>query len=274
MAYYILICMLFAGTVDAGQNKDDIQGMFQADRAFIQAVATKNKTGLDLILDADFTWTDVNGKTYTKSEVLQNVPTPLIKSEDVTQFRQLEYGNLVDIQMNAGRAHLLRVFVKREKAWKAMVYQEVMSLAAPPSFTPGEGADCVNPCKSVPYQPKNATERQVIAAYSKLETAAMAHNSAAFGMLVADEFAAASSNSDKVFDKRSRMAEFDHAKMGGLAPTPLVSAKMFDFSEAVLMTSEHKPDRGKPLHVTRIWVKRNGSWVSALSYQTAVAAAP
>ena len=101
-------------------------------------------------------------------------------------------------------------------------------------------------------------------AYSKLETAAMAHNSAVFATLVADEFVAASSNSNKLYDKRGRMEDFDHAKMAGVAPTPLVSARMFDFGDAVLMRSEHKPDRGKPLHVTRVWVKRNGSWMETL----------
>jgi hypothetical protein len=90
---------------------------------------------------------------------------------------------------------------------------------------------------------------------------------------VGDEFVAVSSNSDKISDKRGRMDDFDHSKNGGVAPTPLMSARMFDFGEAVLMTSEHQPDRGKPLHVTRIWVRRDGSWVETLSYQTSVKAA-
>jgi hypothetical protein len=106
-----------------------------------------------------------------------------------------------------------------------------------------------------------------------LETAAMAHNSAIFATLVADEFVAASSNSNKLYDKRGRMEDFDHSKMAGVAPTPLLSARMFDFGDAVLMTSEHQPDRGKPLHVTRLWIKRDGSWVETLSYQTSVKSA-
>jgi len=85
---------------------------------------------------------------------------------------------------------------------------------------------------------------------------------------------AASSNSNKLANKRGRMEDFDHSKNGGVAPTPLLSARLFDFGDAVLMESEHQPDRGKPLHVTRIWVKRNGSWVETLSYQTSVSAAP
>jgi hypothetical protein len=152
-----------------------------------------------------------------------------------------------------------------------IAYQELITLEAPPSFTPGAGKDCENPCKTINFSPHTDTEQQVANAYSKLETAAHARNSAAFGPMVGDEFVAASSNSDRLQSKRSRMEEFDRSKDGGVAPTPLLSAKMFTFGDAVLMVSEHQPDRGKPLHVMRIWVKRGGSWVETLSYQTAVA---
>jgi hypothetical protein len=249
----------------------DEQAMLQADRAFVEAAAKADKPALGKLLDADFTWTDFEGRTLTKAEVLRDPPKPSITNENA-QLKQYAYGEIGDVQANLGRAHVLRVWVKRRGGWKAMVYQEVMSLDAPPSFAPGAGKDCENPCKTVAYKPKNETEQQVVSAYSKLETAAMAHNSAVFATVVADEFVAASSNSNKIYDKRGRMEDFDHSKNGGLAPSPLVSARMFDFGEAVLMTSEHQPDRGKPLHVTRVWVRRDGSWVETLSYQTSVKA--
>jgi hypothetical protein len=260
IAYYILIagCVLCRAQDSA---------MLQADHAFVAAIAKADAGALEKLLDEDFTWTDSAGKTKTKSEVLQ---TRLNRAREQADFKEFTYGEIGDVQANLGRSHVLRVWVKRPGGWKAIVYQEVVSLDAPPSFAPGAGKNCENPCKMVPYKPKNATEQAVVTAYSKLETAAMAHNSAVFGTLVADEFVAASSNSNKVYDKRGRMDDFDHAKMAGVAPTPLVSARMFDFGDAVLMTSEHKPDRGKPLHVTRLWVKRNGSWIEALSYQTSI----
>jgi hypothetical protein len=247
--------------------------MIRADRAFVQAVASADHAALDKLLDADFTWTDFEGKTETKAQVLLHPPKPAIAIENVAQPKAYTYGQIGDVQVNAARAHVLRVWVKRPEGWKALVYQEVMSLDVAPSFAPGAGKDCENPCKTVAYQPKNETEQQVVVAYSKLETAAMAHNSAVFATLVADEFVAASSNSNKLYDKHGRMDDFDHSKMAGVAPTPLLSARMFAFGDAVLMTSEHQPDRGKPLHVTRVWVKRNGSWVETLSYQTSVRAA-
>lgn len=248
--------------------------MIDADRAFVQAVAASDKPALEKLLDADFTWTNFDGKTQNKAEVLQHLPSELNSSREQAELKQYNYGDLGDVQENSGRSHVLRVWVKRPAGWKAIVYQEVLSLDAPPSFAPGTGKDCENPCKTIPYQPKNETERQVAAAYSKLETAAVARNSAAFAPMVAEEFVAVSSNSNKVADKRGRMEDFDHAKNGGVAPTPLLSARMFDFGDAVLMISEHRPDRGKPLHVTRVWVKRNGSWMETLRYQTSIAASP
>jgi hypothetical protein len=258
--------VLFAATVATLSG----QTMMQADRGFVQAVRKADQAALDQLLDADFTWTTFEGKTQTKAQVLRGLPKPAIADENGAQLKEYTYGEIGDVQANLGKAHVLRVWVKRADGWKAIVYQEVVSLDAPPSFAPGAGKDCENPCKAVPYQPKNETERQVVMAYSKLETAAMAHNSAVFATLVGDEFVAASSNSNKLYDKRGRMEDFDHAKMAGVAPTPLVSARMFDFPGAVLMKSEHKPDRGKPLHVTRVWVERAGSWVETLSYQTSI----
>jgi glyoxylase-like metal-dependent hydrolase (beta-lactamase superfamily II) len=267
----VLLVVLWATLACAAQPD---QVMLQADRAFVEAAARADKPVLEKLLDADFTWTDSDGKTLTKADVLRDPPKPAITNQNDAQLKQYAYGELGDVQANLGRTHVLRVWVKRAAGWKAVVYQEVLSLDAPPSFAPGAGKDCENPCKTVPYQPKNEAERQVVTAYSKLETAAMAHNSAIFATVVADEFVAASSNSNKLYDKRGRMEDFDHSKMAGVAPTPLVEARMFDFGDAVLMTSEHQPDRGKPLHVTRVWVKRDGSWMETLSYQTSVAAAP
>jgi hypothetical protein len=151
-----------------------------------------------------------------------------------------------------------------------LVYQEVKSLDAPPTFAPGPGKVCENPCKSVPYQPKNEAEKAVIAAYMGLESAAMAHSASDWTTYTAEEFKAASSNSDQLLDKPTRLAGLEHEKMAGVSPTPLVSARMFDFGDAIVMISLHQPDRGKPLHVTRVWIVRGGKWVSTLSYQTSI----
>jgi hypothetical protein len=266
----IAIAFLVA-TAAAGFAQD--AGLMQADSAFVDAVTNVDKGALEKLLEADFTWTDAGGKVQTKAEVLRDTLKMAIANTKDAASRVYVYGDLADVQLNSGRSHVLRVWVKRSEGWKAIVYQELMSREKPPSFTPGAGKQCENPCKTIAFTPKTDTERQVALAYSKLETAAHARNSAAFAPMVADEFVAASSNSDRLQSKSSRMAEFDHSKDAGVAPTPLLSARMLTVGDAVLMLSDHKPDRGSPLHVTRIWVKRGESWVETLSYQTAVTAA-
>jgi Domain of unknown function (DUF4440) len=247
--------------------------MTQADATLVEALAKADKTALDKLLDANFTWINAGGQIRTKAQVLAELPAPAITNSKNAESKAYSYGDLGDIQVNRGRAHVLRVWARRPEGWKVLVYQEVLSREAPPTFTPGAGKDCENPCTTIPFQPKSKTEQEVAMAYLKLETAAHARNSTGFGPMVGDEFVAASSNSDKLQSKRSRMADFDRSKDAGVAPTPLVSARMFTFGNAVLMLAEHKPDRGRPLRVTRIWVKRAGSWAETLSYQTAVTVA-
>ncbi len=244
--------------------------MTAADRAFVEAVAKSDSSALAKLLDADFTWTDFEGKSLARTQVLKAIPRPAITDEKFADVKRYTYGDLGDVQADLGRTHVLRVWAKRGGAWKAIAYQEVQSLETAPTFAPGAGKDCENPCKGIPFTPANDTERAVAAAYSKLETAAMAKNSAVFATMVGDEFVAASSNSNKLYDKRSRMDDFDHSQNAGVAPTPFASGRMFTFGDAVLMISQHVPDRGRPLHVTRIWVKRDSNWVETLSYQTSV----
>jgi uncharacterized protein DUF4440 len=268
--WLVLITACVAALPHPAAAENAEQAMLQADRALVKAVANSDRQALEKILDEDFTWTDSDGKTEGKSQVLKNLPKPGIDGAAGAPAKDYVYGEIGNVQENLGRVHTLRVWVKRPAGWRAIVYQEVTSLETAPSFAPGAGENCENPCKSVPYHPNNGAEKQVVSAYERLETAAMAHNSAVFSTLVADEFVAASSNSNKLYDKRGRMNDFDHSKMAGVAPTPLSSARLFDFGDTILMTSLHRPDRGKPLHVTRIWVKRNGNWVETLSYQTSI----
>jgi hypothetical protein len=181
------------------------------------------------------------------------------------------YGQLGLVQTNSGNLYGLRIWVKRPAGWQLLIYQAV-SIGAPPSAEAGTG-QCENPCNTVPFQPQNEGERDVIRAYQAVERAVTAHDSAAWGIHIANEFFAVTSNSDRPLDKAARMAGLDNQKVAGIAPFPLVSARMFKVGGAMVMTSLQQPEHGLPLHVTRVWFKRNGTWLEAYSYQTAVQAA-
>jgi len=252
------------------------QAALQADREFVRAAAKGDKEGVGKLLDADFTWTDAQGKTYTKSEALTELPQLAVSEDSEAHMEQRAYGQVVAVMASHGKAYALRVWVKRPAGWRALVYHEV-TLREQPAAPGGSGVkECENPCKSIPYKPKNEAEQAIVASWQALETGVTAHDSAAWAPHIADQFAMLSSNNDHPLSKADRMATLDKQKQTGVgsAPAPLVSAEMFDFGDAVVMKCLHQPFTGKPVRVTRVWIKRDGKWVMSISYQTTIQAVP
>jgi hypothetical protein len=243
-----------------------------ADQSFVRAAAAGDAGSVASVLDQDFTWTDANGRTLDAAHVKQAMPKPAIANEGGAQTASYEYGNVAVVQANAGKLHTLRVWVKRPAGWRLLVYQEVKSLDAPAiaGSAPAPGSKCENPCGAVPYTPKTATERDVMKAYTSLEEAAMGGKADEWKQVAADEIALVSYNSDRTFDKTTRAAAIAKATLGGVAPTQLLSARLFEFGDTVVMASQHRAPAGNLIHITRVWVKRDGRWQETLSYQTAV----
>lgn len=249
------------------------QAVLQADSNFAASVAKGDTAAVEKLLDRDFSWTDAAGKAFTRTEVVTSLPKPSIGNESEAQKTHRNYADVELIQARSGRANILRIWVKRPSGWRLLAYQEATLTSGTPTPIPGTAATCDNPCKSLPYKPKNETEREVLAGYMALQTATVYHNSTDWGKYVADEFSAASSNSNKILDKQGRMADLERSKMAGYAPMPVEKLQLFDFSQAVVLESQHQPLGGKPVHITRLWIKRDGRWLEAVSYQTRIEAA-
>jgi len=250
------------------------KAVLQADRTFVEAVAKGDSSKLNGLLDKDFTWCDSNGQVLSAAEVARSVPKDSLGDESGVEVAERTYGDVGAVNASQGKIHVLRLWVKRAEGWKLLVYHEVKQLDQP-STSAGSGVkECENPCKTVPYQPANQAERDIIASWQALETGVTAHDAAAWAPHIADEFVQISSNSDHPISKSGRMEALNKQKQSGVgsAPSPLVSAKMFDFGDAVIMTCLHQPFSGKPVHVSRLWIKRDGHWVMVISYQTTIQA--
>ena len=254
---------------------EDDPAVMQADRQFVQAAAKADAAAIGKMLDASFTWTDAEGKTFAAEEVLRAVPKDALGDESGAEVSERTYGQVGAVQAGRGKVHILRMWIQRPEGWRLLVYHEVKQLDQP-STSPGSGVkECENPCKMVPFQPANEAERAIIASWQALETGVTGHDAEAWAPHIADEFVQISSNSDHVISKAGRMETLNKQKASGVgsAPSPLVSAKMFDFGDAVIMTCLHQPQSGKPVHVSRLWIKRDGKWIMSISYQTAIQAA-
>jgi len=249
-------------------NADDSTALLQADRTFVQAIAKSDTKSLSTLLDPDFTWTDSAGKTFSRSAVLDKAPASSGNGSDA-EIQQRTYGDVGLILATTGRVHVARFWVKRPGGWRLLVNHEATLSEEARSGAP-RPKDCENPCKTLPYEPKNDAERGIVASWQALETAVTNHESQPWGQHIADEFLLINSNNDHPFTKADRMAILDKQKVTGTAsaPIPLASAKMFDFGDTVIMTAEHQRGSDKPVHVSRIWTKRDGNWLMAFSEQT------
>jgi hypothetical protein len=268
----IALCTGARATAQNGRAASaEDRALIQVDRA-VFAAAKPSASRINNLLDSEFTWTDSSGVTRNRSEIVQAiqsgkglpVETPIVHEVGATNIE----GQVAVLRENRGRLYVLHVWVKRDSGWRLLVYQAVASGA--PASGKSEKEECDNPCKTVPFEPQSEDQRAVIQAYQAVERAVTAQDSAAWGLHIADEFFAVTSNSDRPLDKKTRMAGLDSQKVGGIAPFPLVSARMFQFGDAMVMISRQQPKNGLPLHVTRIWFKRNGSWVETYSYQTTI----
>jgi hypothetical protein len=276
---FLALVLLSAGFLLSATNRNTFaaegdSAVMQADRQFVQAAAKADAAALGKMLDAEFTWTDTEGKTVSADEVLRAVPKDALGDESGVDSSERTYGQVGAVNVSSGKVHILRMWVQRPGGWRLLVYHEVKQLEQP-STSAGSGVkECENPCKSVPFKPANEAEQAIIASWQALETGVTAHDAEAWAPHVADEFVQISSNSDHVITKAGRIETLNKQKQSGVgsAPAPLVSAKMLDFGDAVIMTCLHQPYSGKPIHVSRLWIKRDGKWIMSISYQTTIQA--
>ncbi len=249
--------------------------MLQGDRSLLEAIGKSDAGALRKILDPRFTWTDAQGKTLIKKEVRAAVPKPADQSGAEPKLHL--YGRVALVTSMRDDVYVMRIWAHRARGWRALIYQEVAVKPAPAGDAPAGATsaataapkDCDNPCKTLPYRPRNPDERAVIESWQALESAVAAGKGADWAPHVADEFVVVGNT--RVQDKQQRIAAVNRA---GGTPAPLVSAKMFYFEGAVVMAAELQPVAGKPIAVNRIWVKRDGTWQMAVSYQTVIQDAP
>ena len=264
----VLAIAAFCGEGLAATSSE--QAVRNVDQALLAAIAGNDKRAISRLTDASFSWTDSNGKTYSLADVRRSLPQ--VANQRAAEIKVFSYGRVAMVRSNQDNVYALRIFVKRGQSWRALVYHEVTANPPPPSAAAPAAsavAACENPCKTLPYKPRNAAERAMIRSWQELETAVSLGKGADWAPHAADEFFVV--NNSRVQDKAARIAAVNR---GGASPAPLTSAIMYNFGDAIVMIAEHQPDSGKPYHVSRIWVKRDGVWQMAVSFQNIVQRAP
>jgi len=250
----------------------DDQGVLQADQALLQAMGKGDKAALDGLLDPEFTWIDSEGKSQTRAEVLQNLPRPA--NSDVAALERT-YGQSAVVRANRGKVQVMRIWARRARGWQAVLYQEV-TLSGPAQASAAAGrpgaSDCENPCTTIPFQPDTKSEKEAIASWQGVMVAMANNDVEAYVPLIADEFTATDTHHDVAFNKADRIAQIQKQKQSGerSMPPAMLSARMFDFGETVMMIAREQRPNVKPYLNTRMWVKRDGRWQMLFSFNTRI----
>jgi len=242
--------------------------LISADRALVAALANGDTGTAAGLLDDDFTWVDINGRILSKPQLAQGLARPPLGTEAGLAPAIHHYGDVATIAVDRDKVFVLRIWVRRGGPWRALVCHEVsQNLTAAPHGPGRKYWD--NPCKIIPYAPRNADERDALASWQQMETAVMQHDAETWARHVADEFMVVGAARQHSKTDRKAVIEEQKRTDANSAPAPLVSARLFGFPEAMVMTCEHQPFHGKAAQVSRVFVKRDGAWLMAVSYQTA-----
>jgi hypothetical protein len=257
--------------------------LFQADQSLAQALGKADKAAVGALLDENFEWTDVAGKTWSRAQVLQNLAKFKIESEADWTHAYPHVGVVLNIHHSPRFAH---IWVKRPAGWRAFVYLDtpipVMPAKPLPLHHYEANAPCNNPCTTIPVTPTTAADKAIIKTWLTAKVAERHPDPDAWTLVAGDEFLIINDLprlKDGIAMKSERMAQLAKAKLRGgigVPGDPITSMRMIDFGgDSSVFISHHVPrDGGKPYYNIRVWVYRNGGWQIVISQQTTIQAAP
>lgn len=258
----------------AGGSGDERE-VIQANRDLLSALAQSDGAAVARLLDADFTWINAAGESWDRAQVLKKLPKP---ANSTVEPQVREYGQAAVVRANLDTMQVMRVWVKRSSGWKALLYQEVkLSGPSQPAANPGnQTVECENPCKTIPFQPETDAEKGAITSWQEVMRAMAENDADAYAPLIADEFTATDTHHSAVLNKAERLEQIRKQKKNGTkrAPPELVSARMFDFGDAVMMIARERRPGAKGYFNTRMWVKRGGLWQMVFSFNTRIERGP
>ena len=275
----LLAVLLLALASPAPASPQD--GALAADHSLTTAINKADQASVEKLLDPEFSWTDRTGKTRSKSEILPALAS--LASESDADVKIIDAGHVVLIHGNHripsqnASVRFLRVWVKRSEAWQLLVYQETTKADKNPEKRSGFGAPsngmavaCENPCKTVPYKPDTAAEREVVSMWQAVERTVLTNDVEAWTPNFTDDFIFVTPDGGAPLNKANRVAMITELRRANttLIPAEVTSMKVWVLGDAAVMRSEHKPLHGKLLHVTRLFEKHNNHWQIAFGQQT------
>jgi ketosteroid isomerase-like protein len=130
---------------------------------------------------------------------------------------------------------------------------------------------CENPCLTVPYEPHEPAEADIIMSFQTLERAVTRNDADEWVKHMADEFVVYRTRQNRTTKAMRAQMLRDHGAINAETFVAAVEAmRLWVFGDAAVMRADHvmPGNRRPPYRATRVWVKRDGRWQMVISQQT------
>lgn len=260
----------------------------QADNSLQIGLRKKDTKGLSALLDQQFSWTTETGQTLTSAQFLKEAAAgTAVGDTEYTDVKARDYGQLAIVTGIGKRtghegSFFARIWVKRPAGWLLLTHQDTPILAkgspsqqaAPGGKGAASATDCENPCRSVPFTPKTAEQKEVLKAYQAVETAVATHDERTWAYHVADEFVGVGRRYIGSPDtKAGRVGQVGISSNRVILPK-MLWGEAFVFGDAGIIIADHQPVGEPPFHVIRVWVNRDGRWQLFHRQETTIKGTP
>jgi len=252
-----------------------------ADEALGEAMRAGDKGIARRLLALEFGFIDSGGKIHTRKEVLAGLKA--LAGGPPTDVEVRIYGLVAVVtghrkSARGEEALFLDVWARQKRAWRALVMQDVPLGEAEPAAAgaaPAPGAqstssECKNPCEAIPYRVRSPAEQDIITSFQAIAKAVVAHDAGEWGRHVADDFVLYGGGGTPV-TKSARIALIERQKESNAATTIGEVEKMMVAAYgdgAVMITTQVTPDSRARFRAVRLWTRRDGRWLMAVSAHT------
>jgi hypothetical protein len=254
-----------------------------ADATLGDAMRAGDITATRRLLALQFNLVDASGKIYARKETLADLKG--LAAAPASDVKVRSYGLVAAVTGHHKAARdtdvfFLNVWVKQKGAWRALLIQDVPvaedatgATATATAVPPASAEECKNPCQTIPYRVRSAAEQDVISSFQTIMKAIVAHDATGWSKYVADEFRAYTSDRPPI-GKAERIATIERQKElaapASIGEVQTMHLAVFD-DGAVMTATEAPPDPSRPTYrAARLWMRRNGQWLMALSAHTDV----
>ena len=257
--------MVIAAAMPRAAGND--QAVMPMDARLVAALEKSDKATLDQLMDPDFSWVTPAGVLRARNSILAATPKPAIASGGGTDVTARSLGSqIVVVQHHSGKTHAMHVWVNRAANWRLLHINEVTE--GPRVVYAGTtlgGAECINPCRVVPFVPATPNEKAVMESWQAQQS-----SPDEWARHIPEDNVARTSNG--TYTRADRIAvQQDQTKAGTKAAAgPLTWARIWEFGDSALMLALQPRAVGKPFWGSRVFELRNGVWMMAESYQTTI----